>query len=64
MANAMSDMYRDLSALVKDVELSTPEHLAEARRQVEEVRAVLTRMAQRRIQRDCEEALRVIERKP
>jgi len=54
-----TELDRDLDSLI--AEMNAPEYLAEARRQVEEIRTVLRRMAQRRIEQDCERAMAVIE---
>ena len=55
----MTELDKDLDSLV--AEMNAPEYLAEARRQVEEIRAVLARMAARRIEQDCERAMAIIE---
>lgn len=54
-----TELDRDLDSLI--AEMNAPEYLAEARRQVEEIRAVLRRMAQRRIEQDCERAMAMVE---
>ena len=58
MAN-VTELDKDLDTLI--AEMNAPEYLAEARRQVEEIRAVLRRMAQRRIEQDCERAMAMVE---
>ena len=56
----MTELDRDLDSLV--AEMNAPEYLAEARRQVEEIRTVLRRMAARRIEQDCERAMALLEK--
>ena len=52
---------KDLDSLI--AEMNAPEYLAEARRQVEEIRATLRRMAQRRIEADYQRAMELLEEK-
>ena len=56
----MTELDKDLDSLV--AEMNAPEYLAEARRQVEEIRTVLRRMAARRIEQDCERAMALLEK--
>ena len=56
----MTELDKDLDSLV--AEMNAPEYLAEARRQVEEIRATLRRMAARRIEQDCERAMALLEK--